>query len=119
MRDANLLESFVEPLDRCRSHWGQIQAVAVHRGTDARAQLRKQYPDSLDGHRKFVHERCEDFYFKAFQTRFALNTSQGSFDWIERNVAFWGMSDMYEASLCVLYYYVVPAWARALRAVQL
>ena len=90
-----LLSFYRHPLERCRSHWEFMNRLGP-----------KRYSDDEAGHRDFANKRCNETYTSAYSTALGRDSPESVFEWIERNVQFWGITEYYTASLCLFLYQI-------------
>lgn len=62
------------------------------------------FPDTPAGHRRFVEQKFSDHTSAQYELEFGLTRPGGVFEWIQRNVPFWGITESYRASMCLLWF---------------
>ena len=102
-----LLSMYRHPIERCRSHWSFQNQVAGCAESPKRPSCRRiqaLFPDTPAGHRRFVEQKCSDHTSAKYELEFGLTRPGGVFEWIQRNVPFWGITESYRASMCLLWF---------------
>jgi len=102
-----LLSMYRHPIERCKSHWffqNQMAGCAESPKRPGCQRIQALFPDTPAGHRKFVQQKCTDDMSAKYAQEFGLSRPGGVFEWIQRNVHFWGITESYRASMCLLWF---------------
>ena len=103
--EPTLVTMYREPVDRCRSHWAYLHRLCkdpLKSQSDHCARMMKTYPDTAQGQLRFI--QMSGTQSEGFQKWLNIRSPQVSFQWIQNNVHFWGVSDRYSLSLCLLWF---------------
>ena len=102
-----LLSMYRHPIERCKSHWhfqNQIAGCAESLEHPDCQRIQALFPDTPAGHRTFVQQKCTDHMSANYEHEFGLSRPAEVSEWIQRNLHFWGITEAYRASICLLYF---------------
>lgn len=105
--EPTLVTMYRDPIDQCRSSWAyRLRHCRMPTNTACEwcAYANQTFPNTAKGQLLFVQRASQHSLSRGFQRELNIHSAQASFRWIQNNVKFWGMSDLYPLSLCLLWF---------------
>jgi hypothetical protein len=89
------------PVSQCRSNWAYFRLICPK---NSGPRCLRSYPDSPDGQQHFVERVCSKFEGQGDWDVVGIHSPRAAYSWIERHVQFWGLTERYALSLCLLWF---------------